>query len=130
MRIVTRGINAYFINHICYGAFEFIYPKMLELPVDNFDLEMSNSELDLVDLFREHPFTKDLSFGVVDVHSHVVEDLAMVKQRIQQALEVLKPEQLWVDPDCGLKTRTQEETVGKLKAIVSATKSIREYLEK
>jgi len=130
MRIVTRGINAYFINHICYGAFEFIYPKMLELPVDNFDLEMSNSELDLVDLFREHPFTKDLSFGVVDVHSHVVEDLATVKQRIQQALEVLKPEQLWVDPDCGLKTRTQKETVGKLKAIVSATKSIREDLEK
>jgi len=130
MRMATRGVDAYLINHICYGAFEFIYPKMLELPVDNFDLEMSNSELDLVDLFREHPFTKDLSFGVVDVHSHVVEDLATVKQRIQQALEVLKPEQLWVDPDCGLKTRTQKETVGKLKAIVSATKSIREDLEK
>ena len=130
MRMVTRGIDAYFINHICYGAFEFIYPKMLELPVDNFDLEMSNSELDLVDLFHEHPFTKDLSFGVVDVHSHVVENLATVKQRIQRALEVLTPEQLWIDPDCGLKTRTQEETVGKLKAIVSATKSIREDLEK
>ena len=130
MRMVTRGVDAYFINHICYGAFEFIYPKMLELPVDNFDLEMSNSELDLVDLFHEHPFTKDLSFGVVDAHSHVVEDLATVKQRIQRALEVLTPEQLWIDPDCGLKTRTHEETVGKLKAIVSATKSIREDLEK
>ncbi len=128
MRIVTRGVNAYFINHICYGAFEFIYPKMLELPVDNFDLEMSNSELDLVDLFHAHPFTKDLSFGVVDVHSHVVENLATVKQRIQRALEVLKPEQLWIDPDCGLKTRTREETVNKLKAMVKAAQDTRAHL--
>jgi len=130
MRTVSRGIDAYFINHICYGAFEFIYPGMLELPVENFDFEMSNSELDLIELFREHPFTKDLSFGVVDVHSHIVEGVELVKKRIQRALEVLTPEQLWVDPDCGLKTRTQEETVGKLQAIVSATKSIREDLEK
>lgn len=129
MQIVTKGIDAYFICHICYGAFEFIYPGMLELPVDNFDLEMSNSELDLVELFREHPFTKDLSFGVVDVHSHIVEDKAKVKQRIQRALEVLKPEQLWIDPDCGLKTRTHEETVGKLKAIVRATREVRKGLK-
>ena len=128
MRMVIRGVDAYFINHICYGAFEFIYPGMLELPVDNFDLEMSNSELDLIELFREHPFTKDLSFGVVDVHSHVVEDLATVKQRIQRALEVLKPEQLWIDPDCGLKTRTREETVNKLKTIVKATQDKRAHL--
>jgi len=130
MRTVTRGVDAYFINHICYGAFEFIYPGMLELPVENFDLEMSNSELDLIELFREHPFTKDLSFGVVDVHSHIVEGVELVKKRIQRSLEVLIPEQLWIDPDCGLKTRTQGETVGKLKAIVSATKSIREDIEK
>jgi 5-methyltetrahydropteroyltriglutamate--homocysteine methyltransferase len=125
MQIVTRGVDAYFITHICYGAFEFIYPGMLELPVDNFDLEMSNSELDLVELFREHPFTKDLSFGVVDVHSHVVETPTTVKQRIRQALEVLRPEQLWIGPDCGLKTRTQEETVDKLKAMVDATHEAR-----
>jgi len=129
MRMVTRGVDAYFINHICYGAFEFIYPGMLELPVDNFDLEMSNSELDLIELFHEHSFTKDLSFGVVDVHSHVVEDTTTVEQRIRRALEVLRPEQLWIDPDCGLKTRTRDETVSKLRAIVSATKKVRERLK-
>ena len=128
MRMVTRGVDAYFINHICYGAFEFIYPGMLELPVDNFDLEMSNSELDLIELFREHPFSKDLSFGVVDVHSHIVEGVELVKKRIQRALEVLTPEQLWIDPDCGLKTRTREETVNKLKAIVKATQDTRAHL--
>jgi len=125
MDIVTKGVDAYFITHICYGAFEFIYPKMLELSVDNFDLETSNSELDLVELFRKHPFTKDISFGVVDVHSHVIEDAALVKKRIQKALEVLKPEQLWIDPDCGLKTRTHEESIGKLKTMAKATADAR-----
>ncbi len=129
MKIATKGVDAYFINHICYGAFEFIYPGMLKLPVDNFDLEMSNSELDLVNLLREHPFTKDLSFGVVDVHSHVVEDVGTVKRRIGEALGVLKPEHLWIDPDCGLKTRTHEETIGKLRNMVAAAKEVRAELE-
>jgi len=129
MRVVTRGVDAYFITHCCYGAFEFIYPKMLELPVDNFDLEMSNSELDLVELFREHPFTKHISFGVVDVHSHVVENVEIVKRRIKRALEVLRPEQLWIDPDCGLKTRTVEEAVAKLRALVRATHEVRKELK-
>lgn len=130
MRVVTEGVDAYFITHICYGAFEFIYPEMLELPVDNFDLEMSNSELDLVELFREQPFTKDLSFGVVDVHSHAVESRKRVKERIQRALEVLPAEQLWIDPDCGLKTRTRKEAVGKLRALVGAAREVRAKLGK
>ena len=125
MSVVTKSVNAYFITHSCYGAFEFIYPDMLKLPIDNFDLEMSNSELDLVEIFKKHPFTKDISFGVVDVHSHVIEDVATVKKRIQRALEVLKTEQLWIDPDCGLKTRTAEESISKLKVLVKATKEMR-----
>ncbi|PIU13357.1 MAG: hypothetical protein COT21_02190 [Hadesarchaea archaeon CG08_land_8_20_14_0_20_51_8] len=90
---------------------------------------MSNSELDLVEIFKKHPFTKDISFGVVDVHSHVIEDIETVKKRIQRALEVLRPEQLWIDPDCGLKTRTTEEAIAKLKTLVKATKEIRENLK-
>jgi len=129
MSIVTKGVNAYFITHSCYGAFEFIYPDMLKLPVDNFDLEMSNSELDLVEIFKKYPFTKDISFGVVDVHSHLIEDVETVKRRIKRALEVLKPEQLWIDPDCGLKTRTTEEAIAKLKVLVKATKEMRASLK-
>jgi len=125
MEMVMKGVDAYFITHICYGAFEFIYPGMLDLPADNFDLEMSNSELDLMDMFRAHPFTKDLSFGVVDVHSHIVEDVETVEKRIRRALEVLKPEQLWIDPDCGLKTRTHDETLGKLRTMMEAVKRVR-----
>ena len=126
MHIVTDNITAYFITHICYGAFEFIYPQMLKLPVDNFDLEMSNSGLDLIGLFEKDPFTKDLSFGVLDVHSHVVETPTVVKERMEKALQVIQPETLWVDPDCGLKTRTVEEAQGKLRAMVAAVGDLRQ----
>jgi len=125
MHRVTDGLDAYFITHACYGAFEQIYPGMLELPVDNFDLEMSNSDLDLLELFRRHRFTKDLSFGVVDVHTHVLEDPAEVRKRVEQALTILPKEQIWVDPDCGLKTRTVEEAIDKLRLCVDAAKAFR-----
>jgi 5-methyltetrahydropteroyltriglutamate--homocysteine methyltransferase len=123
--VVTHGLPAYFITHICYGAFEFIYPGMLDMPVDNFDLELSNSGLDLLELSKQHRFTKDLSCGVVDVHSHVVEEEAVVEQRLRQALEVLPKESIWVDPDCGLKTRTVDEAIAKMKTVVSAAKALR-----
>ncbi|MBS3815343.1 MAG: methionine synthase [Hadesarchaea archaeon] len=128
MRIMTEGIDAYFITHICYGAFEFIYPEMLDLSVDNFDLEMSNSDLDLVKVFEKEPFTKDISFGVVDVHSHVLEEKSVVKDRIDRALGVLEPEKVWIDPDCGLKTRTREETIGKLEVMTKAVNEKRREL--
>jgi len=125
LHAVMDGLPAYFISHACYGAFENIYPQMLEAPVDNFDLEMSNSGLDMLALFRKDPFRKDLSFGIVDSHSHVVEDVATVQKRLAEALEVLPAESVWLDPDCGLKTRTVEEAIGKLKVIVEAAKAAR-----
>lgn len=129
LEIMTDGIRGvYFISHICYGAFEFVYPQMLKLPVHNLDLEMSNSELDLVELFRQHKFTKDISFGVIDSHSHIVEDVETIKSRIRKALGVLSPEQLWIDPDCGLKTRTENEAKEKLRNMVIATKQIRQEI--
>ena len=125
MHQVTDGLNAYFITHACYGAFEYIYPGMLEMPVDNFDLEMSNSDLDLLAVFRSQPFTKDISFGVVDVHNHQIEDPATVRKRVEQALTILPKEKIWVDPDCGLKTRTVDEAVEKLRVCVVAAKAYR-----
>jgi 5-methyltetrahydropteroyltriglutamate--homocysteine methyltransferase len=125
MQATTQGLNAYFITHACYGAFEYIYPGMLDLAVDNFDLEMSNSDLDLLQLFQRYPFTKDISFGVVDVHSHRIEDAEAVRRRVEQALTILPKDRVWVDPDCGLKTRTVDEAIGKLRACVEAAKAFR-----
>ena len=128
MHVVTEGLPAYFLTHVCYGAFEFIYPAMLALPVDNWDLEMSNSGLDLVELFKAHPFTKDLSFGIVDVHTHVLEDIDVVKERVARALSVMPADQVWLDPDCGLKTRTVPETIDKLRLVGEAAQAARRAL--
>ncbi len=125
MHLTTDGLPAYFVTHICYGAFEQIYPDMLQLPVDNFDLEMSNSGLDMLALFRQHPYNKDLSFGAVDVHNHQVEAQPVVEERLRQALEVLPKENLWVDPDCGLKTRSVEEATEKIRVLVAAARALR-----
>jgi 5-methyltetrahydropteroyltriglutamate--homocysteine methyltransferase len=125
MELTTKGLGAYFITHACYGEFEHIYPGMLSLAVDNFDLEMSNSDLDLLELFRRHPFTKDISFGVVDVHSHAIEDGQAVRKRVEQALTILPKDQIWIDPDCGLKTRTVPEAIEKLRACVAAAEAFR-----
>lgn len=129
MRIVTGGLRAYFITHICYGDFESIYPAMLDLAVDNFDLEMSNSRADMLALFRKSSFTKDISYGVVDVHSHVVEEPGVVEKRLRNGLEVLPCKSVWVDPDCGLKTRTAEEAIAKLKVVVSAANALRDDVQ-
>ena len=130
MHIMTDGLPAYFISHICYGAFEKIYPGMLDLPIDNFDLEMSNSGLDMLELFKRRSCTKDISLGVVDSHSHLIEDDPTVEQRLRQALEILPKEAIWVDPDCGLKTRTVDEAIAKMQAVVNAAKALRENSDK
>jgi len=127
--VVTADLRVKTVTHICYGEFERIYPKLLELPVEQIDLEMANSNYDLLELFRSHPFTKEIGLGVIDVHSHLIESKEEVKKGIKRALELLSPQQITIDPDCGLKTRTWEESKAKLQVMVEATKEVREELE-
>jgi 5-methyltetrahydropteroyltriglutamate--homocysteine methyltransferase len=128
MHICTDGLpdDVKTISHICYGDFAAIYPAMLRIPVDQLDLEMSNSELDMLGLFGRSEFTKEIAFGAVDVHSHELESVEQVKERVRAALEVIPAEKITLDPDCGLKTRTTDETVDKLKVIVQAARDLRE----
>lgn len=128
LQIVTEGLRAKTITHICYGDFEKVYPRILDLPVDQIALEMSNSGYDLLRLIEKHPFTKELGLGTLDVHSHVIESKEKVKEGIKQALEVIPPERIVVNPDCGLKTRTPEEAIEKLKVMVEAVGEIRAEL--
>ena len=129
MGIVTSGLKAKTLTHICYGDFQAIYPKMLEIPVDQIDLELSNSQFDLLGLFRRAPFTKEIGLGVIDVHNHRTETKEEVKSRIKKALAVIPKEKIFVDPDCGLKTRSVEETKAKLRVMVEATKELRSEVE-
>jgi 5-methyltetrahydropteroyltriglutamate--homocysteine methyltransferase len=125
MGIVTRDLKAKTISHICYGDFEKIYPEILKLPVDQLDLEFANSDFANLDIFRNPPFTKEIAVGVIDIHSYKLETVAQVKEWINAALEVFPPEKVYIDPDCGLKTRTLEEAEAKLKVMVQAVREIR-----
>ena len=128
MGIVTKGLKAKTLTHICYGDFEAIYPKMLEIPVDQIDLELSNSRFNMLGLFKKSVFTKEIGLGVVDVHSHRIETKEQVKARIKKALEVIPKEKIYVDPDCGLKTRSVEEAKDKLRVVVEAVKELRQEM--
>lgn len=125
MKVVTEGIKAMTISHICYGDFATIYPRILELPVDQLDLEFANSNFANLGIFRHPKFTKKIAVGVVDVHSHVIESKEQVKDGIRRALEVFEPAQVMIDPDCGLKTRTVQEAIDKLRVMVDATGEIK-----
>lgn len=126
MKAVTEGQKAYFITHICYGAFEHVYPRILDLAVDNLDLDMSLTADVRHPRIRKDPFRKDISYGISDVHSHVVESADRMLARAKKALEVIPKGQLWLDPDCGLKTRTVDEAKAKMTALVEAAKRLRQ----
>jgi 5-methyltetrahydropteroyltriglutamate--homocysteine methyltransferase len=129
MQITTEGIDAYFITHALeYGYPETVFPDVLKLAVDNFDMEFANSEFSFLERLRDFGFDKDLSLGVVDVHTHVVDSADDVEQRIRRAIEILPAETIWPDPDCGLKTRTVSEAQGKMRAIAEAAKRVRATL--
>ena len=126
--IVTKGIKAKTITHICYGDFKTIGPKLGKLPVDQIDLEFANRNFELLEFFRGKRFSKEIGLGVVDVHSHRIESRDEVAANLKRALRVFKPEQIYVDPDCGLKTRTPQEAVNKLRVVVEAAREVREAL--
>ena len=94
------------------------------------DLEAANSNYDIADLFKGHevPKEKGIAWGVIDVHSHVVETVEEVKAGIRRGLEILPPDRLYIDPDCGLKTRTWEESSAKLRVMQQAVHEVRQEL--
>jgi len=126
--IVTRGLHAKTITHICYGDFQTIGPKLHKLPVDQIDLEFANRGFELLEFFQARRFPKEIGLGVVDVHDHRIESRDEVIAGIRKALTVFTPEQIYVDPDCGLKTRTPQEAIDKLRVVVEAAQAVREQL--
>ncbi|HET6781964.1 MAG TPA: methionine synthase [bacterium] len=128
MEIVTDGLSAYTVSHICYGDVPKIYPRVLNLAVDQLDLALKNEHFALLETFKKAPFTKDIGLGVVDAHSHRVESAEEVADGIRKTLKIIPVEQVMISPDCGLKTRTIDETVGKLRAMVEGSKVVRSDL--
>jgi 5-methyltetrahydropteroyltriglutamate--homocysteine methyltransferase len=125
MGLVTQNLKAKTISHICYGDFAAIYPQVLDLPVDQLDLAMHNYEYRWLKLFDKDPFTKELAIGVVDVHSHRLETVDEAAEGIRKGLKYVSADKLLPHPDCGLKTRTVEESLDKCRIVVEAAKKVR-----
>ena len=125
--IATKGLSAFTITHICYGDFAAVYDQLVNLPVDMLDLEVANSSYDLLEMFRKAPLPQDksLSMGVTDVHSHLIEEVVEIKSGIKRGLELIPPERLYIDPDCGLKTRLEDEAVAKLRNMMHAVREVK-----
>ncbi|MDY7083059.1 MAG: methionine synthase [Halobacteria archaeon] len=123
---VVEGVDVErLIMHVCYGDYGAIYPRMLDIPVDQFSLEFVNTDFEQIEDFKEHEFTKEIGYGCLDVHDSEVESVDEIKQNIERGFEVFDPEQVWVNPDCGVKLLPRDVAFKKLKNMSKAAEELR-----
>lgn len=112
-------------THMCYSEFGDIIDSIKALDADVISIETSRSHGDLIYDFEQNIYDKGIGLGVYDIHSPRVPSEEEMCKVIQRALSVLPNDLFWVNPDCGLKTRREEETILALKNMVQATKQVR-----
>lgn len=116
-------------THMCYSQFEDIFEAIDALDADVISIETSRSHGELVSTFEENTYKKEIGLGVYDIHSPRIPAKEEIKNNINRALQTIPATQFWVNPDCGLKTRKETETIEALKVMVQAAKEAREQLE-
>ncbi|MFC3032210.1 5-methyltetrahydropteroyltriglutamate--homocysteine S-methyltransferase [Pseudoalteromonas fenneropenaei] len=115
-------------THMCYSEFNDIIAAIADMDADVITIETSRSNMDLLNAFEDFAYPNDIGPGVYDIHTPNVPDVAWIKALIHKAAEKVPVERLWVNPDCGLKTRAWPETREALRNMVIATKELREEL--
>ena len=113
-------------THMCYSEFNDIIDSITALDADVITIECSRSQMELLDVFAEYQYPNDIGPGLYDIHSPRVPTDTEVAELLQKATAVIPKENVWVNPDCGLKTRKWEETKEAIKKMVNAAKTIRE----
>jgi 5-methyltetrahydropteroyltriglutamate--homocysteine methyltransferase len=129
-RISASGVNdtTQIHTHMCYSEFNDIIEAVAKMDADVISIETSRSAMELLDAFVKFKYPNQIGPGVYDIHSPRIPSQNEMEALLKKALEVLKPEQIWVNPDCGLKTRGWAEVTPALEAMVAATKSMRAQL--
>lgn len=113
-------------THMCYAEFNDIIQSIADLDADVITIETSRSDMDLLDAFANFDYPNEVGPGVYDIHSPRVPTVEEMVALINKAAELLPIERLWVNPDCGLKTRGWPETEAALVAMVEACRQLRE----
>ena len=112
-------------THMCYSEFNDIMDSVAALDADVVSIEAARSKLDLLEAFVQFKYPNDIGPGVFDIHSPRIPPESEMTELLEKALDVIDAKQLWVNPDCGLKTRAWAEVIPTLKNMVAAAKSLR-----
>ena len=116
-------------THMCYSEFNDIIEHIAAMDADVITIETSRSQMELLDAFADFNYPNDIGPGVYDIHSPRVPSKDEIVALLEKAKAVIPSEQLWVNPDCGLKTRAWPETKAALEAMVEAAKTLRGVAE-
>ncbi len=113
-------------THMCYSAFNETIESIAAMDADVISIEASRSDMELLDAFDAFDYPNEIGPGVYDIHSPRVPSVEEIETLLRKALDVLDAEQLWVNPDCGLKTRRWVEVKPALTNMVQAARNLRE----
>lgn len=126
-RITASGVadDTQIHTHMCYAEFNDIIEAIAALDADVITIEASRSDMALLEAFEDFAYPNDIGPGVYDIHTPNVPTVDEIRVRLEKALARIPAERLWVNPDCGLKTRGWPEVEAALRAMVTATNALR-----
>src|SRR6266702_4019440 len=126
-RLATAGVSdaTQIHTHMCYSEFNDVLHTIERMDADVISIENARSGSELVGAFREYKYPNEIGPGVYDIHSPRVPSTDEIVTLLRAMRDVLEPRQMWVNPDCGLKTRGWEETLPSLRNMVAAAKTLR-----
>ncbi|MBZ9729901.1 5-methyltetrahydropteroyltriglutamate--homocysteine S-methyltransferase [Salegentibacter sp. JZCK2] len=129
-KIASSGVadSTQIHTHMCYSEFNDIIESIANMDADVITIECSRSQMELLKAFSNFNYPNEIGPGVYDIHSPRVPSVEEMLALLEKAQKVIPAEQLWVNPDCGLKTRKWEETQKALKAMVKAAEKARETI--
>jgi 5-methyltetrahydropteroyltriglutamate--homocysteine methyltransferase len=129
-RLATAGVadQTQIHTHLCYSEFGVVIDAIRNLDADVTSIEAARSKMEVVEDIQTSGFDHGIGPGVYDIHSPRVPGVAEITELLQRALRSIPARQVWVNPDCGLKTRGYAETVDSLRNIVAATRAVRATL--
>ena len=117
-------------THMCYSEFNDIVEHIAAMDADVISIEASRSRMELLDAFRRFSYPNEIGPGVYDIHSPRVPSAEEMLELLERAAEVVPVERLWVNPDCGLKTRGWKETMAALENMVRAAHMARDRFKR
>jgi 5-methyltetrahydropteroyltriglutamate--homocysteine methyltransferase len=126
-RITANGVQdeTQIHTHMCYSEFNDIIASIAEMDADVITIETSRSDMELLDAFDHFNYPNQIGPGVYDIHSPNIPSQEHIVNLMRKAAERIPAERLWVNPDCGLKTRQWEEVIPALKNMVAAAQTLR-----